>query len=100
MFSHLSIKLRLSLAMAVGTLTLTILLLAIGKYLYQQKEIEFHDSYLNGLDNLWHAIAETEQSFMASNFTSLTRNRGLSKALYKGDAKAIEDSASPTAGRF
>jgi methyl-accepting chemotaxis protein len=100
MFSHFSIKLRLSLAMAAGTIILTLFLVAIGQYLFQQKDNEFHDAYLSGLNNLWRAIAETEQSSMASNFTSLTRNRGLSKSLYKGDREGIREAAFPTATRL
>ncbi len=100
MFSSLSIKLRLSLAMALGTLVLTLALLAIGRYLYLQKEDECRSTYLNGLSNLWSAIVESEQSAMASNFTSLTRNRALSMALYNGDVEAIRDASSSTATRL
>jgi methyl-accepting chemotaxis protein len=100
MFSHLSIKLRLSLAMALGTLVLTAALLTLGRYLYLQKEAESRDAYLSGLGNLWHAIAESEQSAMAANFTSLTRNRALSEALYQGNPEGIKDASSPTATRL
>jgi hypothetical protein len=100
MLSHLSIKLRLSMVMAVGILILALFLLAIGQYLYQHKANEFHLTYLNGLNNLWRAVAETEQSAMASNFTSLTRNRGLNKSLFKGDMQGIRDAAMPTATRL
>lgn len=100
MFGHLSIKLRLSIAMAVGTLILTVALLAIGRYLYLQKESEFHNTYHQGLSNLWLAIVGSEQSAMAANFTSLTRNRALSAALYKGDAEAIKEASTSTATRL
>jgi methyl-accepting chemotaxis protein len=100
MFSYLSIKLRLSLVMALGTLLLTAALLASGHYLYSQKEAEAHDTNLSGLSNLWHAIAESEQSAMAANFQSMTRNRALSTGLYLGDSGGIKDAASPTATRL
>jgi methyl-accepting chemotaxis protein len=100
MLSHLSIKLRLSLAMALGTLILTVSILAIGHYLYLQKETEFHNTYLNGLSNLWSAIVESEQSAMAANFSSLTRNRELSTALYQENPEGIKEASSPTATRL
>ncbi len=100
MLSHLSIKLRLSMAMALGTLLLTVSLLAIGHYLYSQKQGEFHNAYLNGLDNLWHAIAESEQSSMSSNFSSLTRNRALSAALFEDNQEKIHDASTSTATRL
>jgi methyl-accepting chemotaxis protein len=100
MFSRLSIKLRLSLVMAAGILALTLFLIAMGQYLYQHLGDEFHDSNLNGLNNLWRAIAETEQSAMAANFTSLTRNRALNKSLFKADVDGIKEAAFPTATRL
>jgi hypothetical protein len=100
MLSRLSIKLRISLAMALGTLVLTVSLLAIGHYLYLQKEAELHSTFLSGLDNLWNAITDSEQSAMAANFTSLTRNRALTTALYQENTDNIKDASSPTATRM
>ncbi len=100
MFSRLSIKLRLSLVMALGTVVLTVFLFAIGHYLYLQKESEAHTSYLSGFNNLWSAIVESERSAMASNFTSLTRNRALSTALYTENPEGIQEASSPTATRL
>jgi methyl-accepting chemotaxis protein len=100
MFSYLSIKLRLSLVMAFGTLVLTAALLATSHYLYSQKEAEAHSTYLKGLSNLWDAIAESEQSAMAANFQSLTRNRALSEALYQKNSGGVEAASSPTATRL
>jgi methyl-accepting chemotaxis protein len=100
MFSRLSIKLQISIAMALGTLVLTIALLAIGQNLYAQKDAEFKSSFLSGLSNLWDAISESEQSAMAANFTSLTRNRALTQALYEKNPEGINEASSPTATRL
>ena len=63
----------------------------IGQLLYNQRDQDFRDAYLSGLNSLWKAVSENELSTMASNFKALTRNRKLSMALYKGQHDQIRE---------
>lgn len=100
LFNQLSLKLRLSLVIGLATLILTVTLLSLGQHLYQKRNADYQNTYLGGLNDLWRAISENERSAMAANFTSLTRNRKLSTALYRGKDDGVQDAVGPTATRL
>ena len=99
-FTNFSLKLRLSLVIGLATLIFTVVLFTLGQHLYQEKNAEYQNAYLGGLNDLWRAISENERSAMAANFTSLTRNRKLSTALYRGKDDGVLDAVGPTATRL
>ncbi|MES9850542.1 MAG: HAMP domain-containing methyl-accepting chemotaxis protein [Candidatus Thiodiazotropha sp. L084R] len=100
LLNRLSLKLRLSLVIGLATLIYTLVLLSLGQHLYEKKNSDYQMTYLGGLNDLWRAISENEQSSMAANFSSLTRNRKLSAALFRFNEQGILDAVGPTATRL
>ena len=96
----LSLKQRLSITVATGFLIVTITIVTMGRYHADLREQEFQSAYLGGLADLWTAVSENERVVMAANFTSLTRNRKLSNALYQGKDDAVPNAVSPVATRL
>jgi methyl-accepting chemotaxis protein len=97
LFNYLSLKARLSIVTALGILILAAALLSLEHYRHLQKEAEFHDEYLNGLNNIWRAISDNERTNMVPHFTALTRNSKLIAGLNRGDREAVQDAVEPTA---
>ncbi|MCG8488363.1 MAG: methyl-accepting chemotaxis protein [Chromatiales bacterium] len=100
LLNRFSLKVRLSAVIGLATLIFTIVLFSLGQHLYEKKNSDFQMAYLAGLDDLWRAISENERSTMAANFTSLTRNRKLSAALYRFSTEGVRDAVGPTATRL
>ncbi len=100
LFRQISLKNRLSLSVGVVIILVTAVLLLLGRHLYDQRDQDFQNAYLNGLSDLWEAIGENERAAMATNFKSLTRNRKLNTALFRGKTDAIKDAIGPTATRL
>ena len=100
LLNRLSLKLRLSLVIGLATLIYTLVLLSLGQHLYEKKNSDYQMTYLGGLNDLWRAISENEQSSMSANFSSLTRNRKLSAALFRFNEQGILDAVGPTATRL
>jgi methyl-accepting chemotaxis protein len=97
---NLSLKNRLSLAVGVAIVLVATALLLIGEYLYDQLDLDFRHAYTNGQENLWVAVSESDRADMAANFKSLTRNRKLINALYRGQVENLRDLIGPTATRL
>ncbi|MCP3671005.1 MAG: methyl-accepting chemotaxis protein [Gammaproteobacteria bacterium] len=100
LFNNLSLRHRLSFTVGAGTVILFFTLTTIGQLLYEQRDQDFRQTYLSGLNGLWVALSHNEQSKMESNFKSLTRNRSLSTALFKGKLEELREAVGPTATRL
>jgi methyl-accepting chemotaxis protein len=97
LFNYLSLKVRLSIVTALGILTLAAALLSLEHSRYLQKEAEFHDEYLNGLNTIWRVISENDRTTMASHVTSLTGDHKLIAGLDNGDREAVQNTVAPIA---
>ncbi len=99
-FQKLSLRDSLSLAVGLGIVIIVGTLMLVGRSIQMQHDEQFSHSYLNGISGMWKAMSQNEQTTMAANFKSLTRNRNLSTALFRGKLEKLREAVGPTATRM
>ncbi len=96
-----SLQNRLTLTVGAGLLLIAVIMIATGQWLYSQRDADYRQANLDGLNGLWSALRQSEQSAMTSNLKALTRNGKLTASLFRGiDKKVIRENVWPTATRL
>lgn len=94
------LRTRITIAALSGALVVAVVVGAAGRFslsLFEEKTVEQSLRY-QGI--LWKKIATSTADGMEANFSGLTRNRDLQKAVRKGDTAAVAEAAQTTFNRL
>ena len=94
------LRTRIVLSVLASTVVMMLVMAVSGKMITDQIEARFEQASLNGKRLLWNKIVSGELDRMEANMSSVTRDRGIRKALANGDSLHLREDASPAYKRL
>lgn len=92
----MTLKTRINIAAVISILFVAIILLIFGNLIENSVEIRFQKASLAGKTALWKKIITSQFDHMEASTNSVTRDRGILKALKNSDESLLEENASTT----
>lgn len=94
------LRTRITIAALSGALMVAVVVGGAGRFSLSLFEEQTVERSLRYQEVLWKKIAASTADGMEANFSGLTRNRDLQKAVRKGDAAAVTEAAQTTFNRL